>query len=82
MIIGGLHAWRKDSAWVVETFGRIREERVVSLILVMSATSKARKQALAWLVAHAEYARPIVAGLAKEGGPKAEWAAAALAKME
>jgi hypothetical protein len=43
-----------DAASVVETFGRIADPRVVKLMEAMASTSKAKKEAQAWLDAHAK----------------------------
>jgi hypothetical protein len=65
----------------IEQFGRIRSVKALTFILELSAASKAKKEALAWLVEHAERARPFLETTASGEGDHARWAKAALAKL-
>jgi hypothetical protein len=51
------------------------------ILLAMSATSKARREATAWFVAHAAYARPLLEKIAEARGDEANRAKAALAAL-
>ncbi len=48
-----------ERAWVLETFGRIRAPEVVMLVVALLATPS-KKDATAWLLAHADYCEPLV----------------------
>ncbi|MBO6934078.1 MAG: hypothetical protein JJ863_03860 [Deltaproteobacteria bacterium] len=43
---------------VVEQLGRIRSPKTSAIMLAMAAKSKAKKQAAAWFLEHADFARP------------------------
>jgi hypothetical protein len=62
----------------VRDYGRIRSEKMLSILLAMSQSSKARKEAAAWFAAHADYARPYLERTAAGSGDAAAWAKAVL----
>jgi hypothetical protein len=58
--------------FVVERMGRIRSERLLPALLEMTAASNAKREATAWFVEHAGFARDFLEEQA--GGPGGETA--------
>ena len=69
-------------ARVVAHLGRIRSEKLLPLMLAMTAKSKAKKAASQWFVERADFARPWVEKTASAGGDEATWAIKVLKKMK
>jgi len=70
----------KDTAqksFVLE-YGRVRSSKILPILLAMTGTSKARKEAAAWFQAHAEFARPFLQKSASSDGDEGRWAKAVL----
>ncbi len=65
-------------ALFVRDYSRIRSEKMLAILLAMSQTSKARKEAAAWFAAHADYARPYLERAAAGSDDAATWAKALL----
>ncbi|GAC1572021.1 MAG: hypothetical protein NVS3B20_24010 [Polyangiales bacterium] len=77
----GIKAHRRH-AELVDLFADIRLPEIVPLMLEMSATSKAKKQATAWFVANAAFAKPHLEKIhGTKKNPTAAWAQALLAKI-
>jgi hypothetical protein len=66
---------------IIDTFGRIKAPTVVTMIVSLLRTSKAKKEATAWLLAHGEYARPVLEELARGKTEDAALASAVLSEL-
>ncbi len=75
------HYGAKEQLEFAAEIATIADERAYAILLTMSATSKAKKPALAALVEHANKTRPFLERAAKGRGDSAEFARAVLAKM-
>ncbi len=62
----------------VRDYGRIRSEKMLAIFLVMSQTSKARKETAAWFAAKTDFARPYLERTAAGKDDTAAWAKALL----
>lgn len=56
----------------------MRAPGVVDIVLALSGSSDAKKQAKAWLEEHAEYAKPLLRKKLTGKGKEATWTKAAL----
>lgn len=79
-----VEVWKsyKPHALFVSRFRDIRSPLTVRLMLEMSSTSRAKKDAAAWFVAHAELATQHLAATAKGKGDSAALAKDMLAKLK
>jgi hypothetical protein len=66
---------------IIPELGALQSERAQRLLLLLAATSKAKKEALQQLVKNAARNRPFLEATAAGSGEEATWAAAVLAKL-
>jgi hypothetical protein len=74
-----LNPYRLSS--LIPELGALRSDRAQRLLLLLSATSKAKKEAVQQFVRNAAHARPFLEATAAGSGDEATWAAAVLAKL-
>jgi hypothetical protein len=66
---------------LIPVLGALRSERAQRLLLLLSATSKSKKEAFQQLVRNGAHTRPFLEATAAGSGDEAKWAAAVLAKL-
>jgi hypothetical protein len=81
-----LSRWKKYTkpgahTLLVEQLGKIQSPQILPWMLEMSATSKAKGDAQAWFLAHADFARGFLEQSADAGGAPADWARVVLKKL-
>jgi hypothetical protein len=70
-----------DHRALVEEFGEVRSEHMLPWMLELSARSRARREALAWFVRHADFARSFLEATARSRRRSAEWAEHVLKRL-
>jgi hypothetical protein len=65
----------------IATHGRIQSHKIAEIIVEMASRSRAKKQAVDWLLAHAELSRVAASAMAAEAGERRDWGRRALDRL-
>jgi hypothetical protein len=80
-----LRAFAKGSAHgfdrMAETYGHLRDPNTVALMLELAQKKASKKAAMAWLLDHADFARPVLEALAASSSERASLAAEQLRRL-